>query len=269
MRSLHKRLRSIKVRAKSTFSSSSKTSTIPPNGGDSIENQPTEIAYLGTPAMFSAPHEEDSTIKDQSINASCSVTSGTFAVAHIEGNDSIENQFIKASCPTTPRKTSPTHYNEDDTIESQSIKIYCPVVLSTSPAPNHEDNTMENPSIECPLSILSHEQDNNSKIYERCQLCNDLAKREEEDVRLAFDFIPNEIIESAFGSSCNACMVILQGLRQGDNDQWNLQTDVRRVYAKCHNDRKSYTDTLCLEVYFLDDRPKLELEFYSLQPQGK
>lgn len=32
--------------------------------------------------------------------------------------------------------------------------------------------------------------------------------------------------------------------------------------------RNGHSDSLCLEVYFADDRPKLELEFYSLQPHG-
>jgi hypothetical protein len=38
--------------------------------------------------------------------------------------------------------------------------------------------------------------------------------------------------------------------------------------VRCRNKRANFEDTLHLEVYFKDDRPKLELEYYSLQPHG-
>lgn len=103
----------------------------------------------------------------------------------------------------------------------------------------------------------------------RCQLCNDQEKREEVDARLGFDFTPEELVRSAFEGGCNSCIVILEGIRQSETSHWSLQRDVRRIYARCCGIRNELQDSLLLEIYFVDDRPKLELEFYSLQPHGK
>jgi hypothetical protein len=103
----------------------------------------------------------------------------------------------------------------------------------------------------------------------RCSLCNDLVKRDEEDARLAFDFTPRQLVRSAFDEGCESCLVILEGLWQSQTQHWSLQCDVRRVYARCNSRRGAFQDTLRLEVYYEDDRPKLELEYYSLQPHRK
>ena len=102
----------------------------------------------------------------------------------------------------------------------------------------------------------------------RCALCNDQTKRDEDDARLAFDFTPDQLNGSAFGQGCDSCLVILEGLRQSETPDWSFQRDIRRVYARCRNKRLNLDETLRLEIYFVDDRPKLELEFYSLQPHG-
>lgn len=103
----------------------------------------------------------------------------------------------------------------------------------------------------------------------QCSLCNGLAKRNEDDVRLAFDFTPRQLVRSAFYEGCDSCLVILEGLRQSETPDWSLQRDIRRVYARCNSKRGSIQDTLRLEIYYKDDRPKLELEYYSLQPHRK
>lgn len=104
----------------------------------------------------------------------------------------------------------------------------------------------------------------------RCSLCHDLVRKDEDDARLAFNFTPQELVRSAFYKRCDACLVILEGLRQSETQEWSWQRDIRRVYARCHNkSRGSFQDTLRLEIYFVDDRPKLELEYYSLQPHRK
>jgi hypothetical protein len=103
----------------------------------------------------------------------------------------------------------------------------------------------------------------------RCSLCNDLVKRDEDDARLAFDFTPGQLKRSAFDKSCESCLVILEGLWQSQTQDWSFERDVRRVYARCNSKRGSSQDTLRLEVYYEDDRPKLELEYYSLQPHRK
>lgn len=101
----------------------------------------------------------------------------------------------------------------------------------------------------------------------RCALCNDQEKKREYQPRLAFNFTLEELLQSA--CDCNSCLVILEGLRQARSlDGCSLLQDVRSVYARCHNQRKDHRDSLSLEVYFFDERPRLELEFYSLQPQG-
>jgi hypothetical protein len=102
----------------------------------------------------------------------------------------------------------------------------------------------------------------------RCALCNDQEKRDKVDARLAFDFTPLELLRSAFEQGCSSCLVILEGFRQSEITTWSFQHDVRRVYARCCGKRNYHHDSLLLEVYFTDDRPKLELEFYSLQPHG-
>jgi hypothetical protein len=103
----------------------------------------------------------------------------------------------------------------------------------------------------------------------RCALCHDQVKRDEDDVRLAFEFTPEQLVRSAFDHGCDSCLVILEGLRQSETPDWSFQRDIRRVYARCYAKHGSFQDTLRLEVYYIDDRPKLELEYYSLQPHCK
>jgi hypothetical protein len=103
----------------------------------------------------------------------------------------------------------------------------------------------------------------------RCALCNDQVKRDEGDERLAFDFTPSQLQRSAFDNGCESCLVILEGLRQSEGKDWRWYRDIRRVYARCLSKQGAFQDTLRLEIYFVDDRPKLELEYYSLQPHRK
>jgi hypothetical protein len=104
----------------------------------------------------------------------------------------------------------------------------------------------------------------------QCSLCHGLARKDDDDARLAFDFTPHELVRSAYYHRCDSCLVILEGLRQSETPEWSWQRDIRRVYARCHDKlRGSFQDTLRLEVHFVDDRPKLKLEYYSLQPLRK
>lgn len=91
----------------------------------------------------------------------------------------------------------------------------------------------------------------------QCSLCNDLKKRGEDDVRLAFDFIPSELEMSA-EAKCTACIVILAGIRHSE-DGWTLAENVTRIYVFA---LAKEGDSLSLELYFKDDRPKVVLEFY-------
>lgn len=103
----------------------------------------------------------------------------------------------------------------------------------------------------------------------RCALCNDQVKRDEDDERLAFDFTPSQLQRSAFDNGCESCLVILEGLRQSEGKDWRWYRDIRRVYARCLSKQGAFQETLRLEIYFVDDRPKLELEYYSLQPHHR
>ena len=101
-----------------------------------------------------------------------------------------------------------------------------------------------------------------------CALCNDLIKRDNDDARLAFDFTPEQVKWCAFLEGCESCLVILEGLQQSQTPEWSLERDVKIVLARCHNKRGTFQDTLRLEIFFVDDRPKLELEYYSLRSHG-
>jgi hypothetical protein len=101
----------------------------------------------------------------------------------------------------------------------------------------------------------------------RCKLCNDQEKKGEEYVRLAFDFTPTEISISA-ENGCVSCAVILKGLSAAESGTWSFKDDIRRVYARCRSSSTKIPDSLTVEIYFADERPKLELEFFSLDGSG-
>jgi hypothetical protein len=103
----------------------------------------------------------------------------------------------------------------------------------------------------------------------RCNLCNDQEKKDEDDVRLAFDFTPDKLIQSASRRGCSSCTVILDGIRESETHSWSFEQHVRQVYARCRGTHNQKSDSLSLEIYFKDDRPKLELEFFSLQTNGE
>jgi hypothetical protein len=92
----------------------------------------------------------------------------------------------------------------------------------------------------------------------RCSLCNDLEKKDVDHVRHAFDFAPEEIKKTT-NLKCQMCSVILEGILQFVEGGSSFEEDVTRVYTYCLGIED---DSLCLELYFKDDRPKLILEFF-------
>lgn len=92
----------------------------------------------------------------------------------------------------------------------------------------------------------------------RCGLCHNLEK-EEDDLRLAFDFVPTQLLKSANGLNCVSCALILEGVLRFEDESWSFDKHVARIYAYC---LESENDTLSLELYFNDDRPKLILEYF-------
>lgn len=102
-----------------------------------------------------------------------------------------------------------------------------------------------------------------------CALCNDLGKRDSDDPRLAFDFTPDELRQSAVNHGCLPCLVIYKGLLRAEvMYSGGFHEAVKIVYARCHGGRETDHHNLTLQVYFIDERPKIKLEFYSLQPRG-
>jgi hypothetical protein len=96
-----------------------------------------------------------------------------------------------------------------------------------------------------------------------CNLCNNLKKRSEDDIRLAFDFNPSELDRSA-EAKCPACNVILAGILNSE-DGWKLAEDVTHIYVFGLAKKE---DSLSLELYFRDDRPKVVLELYRRERDG-
>jgi len=97
----------------------------------------------------------------------------------------------------------------------------------------------------------------------QCNLCNNLKKKNEDDFRLAFDFVLSELVKSTKPAKCLACEVVLDGILRFEENSWEFSKDVARVYAY---GLAKQQDSLSLALYFRDDRPKLVLEFYH-RPQ--
>jgi hypothetical protein len=101
-----------------------------------------------------------------------------------------------------------------------------------------------------------------------CRLCNDQEKKNEDDVRLAFDFTPEELVKSVSKHGCSFCNILLEGIQRSQTQNWSFTEDVRRVYARCLGTLDQKPESLRLEIYFVDDRPKIELEFFTSQPDS-
>jgi hypothetical protein len=94
---------------------------------------------------------------------------------------------------------------------------------------------------------------------DRCQLCYNLEKKEADDFRLALDFAPEQLLASKNSQKCIACAFILEGILRFEDETWTFAKDTSRVYLYA---LEGEGDSLTLEVYFKDDRPKLMLEFF-------
>ncbi|KAF4459988.1 HET-domain-containing [Fusarium albosuccineum] len=93
---------------------------------------------------------------------------------------------------------------------------------------------------------------------ESCPLCNDLKKKPSR-ARIAFDFPPDKLTARA---TCAVCRVIYEAIRSMEDATWRFSKDVSWVYATANVEKN---ETLCLEVYFKDDRPKYIFELFFRQ----
>ncbi|KAI1141501.1 HET-domain-containing protein [Hypoxylon sp. FL0543] len=94
-----------------------------------------------------------------------------------------------------------------------------------------------------------------------CELCHALVVNPEDSARLFLEFTPAELRRSALDSKCLSCTVLFKGILIMQDDTWSFETNVSRVYGYGY---LTGTETLTLEVYFSDGRPRLMLEFFTL-----
>ncbi|KAI1257001.1 hypothetical protein MGN70_000039 [Eutypa lata] len=100
-----------------------------------------------------------------------------------------------------------------------------------------------------------------------CSLCNGLEKKKDEDVRLALEFRPEELLHSVEIDGCSSCALILDAVTRFGEAQlldsrplaWSLVDDIARVYVYGLSTAR---DTLSLEIYFRSEKPKRILELF-------
>lgn len=96
-----------------------------------------------------------------------------------------------------------------------------------------------------------------------CKLCHDLQRTDDPSlVRLAVDFTPSQLKLSVSLTGCLFCSLILESIQRFEGSSWSFDEAVTRVYVYglCE---ANHNETLSLEIYFQDDRPKLTLELFS------
>jgi hypothetical protein len=86
-----------------------------------------------------------------------------------------------------------------------------------------------------------------------------LRKKDEDDPRLAAEFTAEQLLYAQKTSSCDICHYIADGIHQFEDHSWSLKKDVSQIYLYALSNRG---DSLTIELYFRNDRPKLVLEFY-------
>ena len=98
-----------------------------------------------------------------------------------------------------------------------------------------------------------------------CELCNNLEKRPLDHVRLALDFTYEELLLSVRSpqrtTTCAPCCLILEAIERTVSTP---EADIRRIYIY---GLATEFDTLTLQLYFVDDRPKLILEIFHPEVQ--
>ncbi|KAK4441926.1 heterokaryon incompatibility protein-domain-containing protein [Podospora aff. communis PSN243] len=92
-----------------------------------------------------------------------------------------------------------------------------------------------------------------------CQTCLGLLKPAGKH-RLFLEFSPAQLQQSALREACQPCKVLLEGVQEMQNGAWSFAQDVSKVYGYALS---SQNDTLTLELYFRDERPRITLEFFS------
>lgn len=98
-----------------------------------------------------------------------------------------------------------------------------------------------------------------------CQICHDLVKEKNNSPRLYLEFTPESLNQSALEQRCRSCDFLMRGILLMQDDTWSFTATVSRVYGY---GLATETDTLTLEVYFIDERPRMMLEFFRVDRDG-
>ncbi|OTA59596.1 HET-domain-containing protein [Hypoxylon sp. EC38] len=94
-----------------------------------------------------------------------------------------------------------------------------------------------------------------------CELCHTLVINAEDSARLSLEFTPDELQKSALINKCSSCDILLKGIFLMQDDTWSFAKDASKVYGYGY---PTGADTLILEIYFCDGRPRLMLEIFCL-----
>lgn len=99
-----------------------------------------------------------------------------------------------------------------------------------------------------------------------CQLCHDLKKDDNSGHRLSLEFTPEYLQQSAILRKCQSCTILLNGISLMQDDTWSFAAHVSRVYGY---GLATESDTLTLEIYFVNSHPRLMLEFFHGDLSGE
>lgn len=89
-----------------------------------------------------------------------------------------------------------------------------------------------------------------------CSLCNNLAKRSPHDDRLALDVTYEMLSRNGKTGACKSCALMLEAIER------SVSSQAPAVSRVCAYGLAADCDTLSMEIYFKDDRPKLILELF-------
>ncbi|KAI8948208.1 hypothetical protein F4801DRAFT_604601 [Xylaria longipes] len=93
----------------------------------------------------------------------------------------------------------------------------------------------------------------------KCKLCKNLIKDANQLSRFWLECTPHELYQSAHNHNCLSCATLLEGTTLIQADDWSFERDVSTVYGY---GLASANDTLALEVYFKDGRPRILLGYF-------
>ncbi|KAI1302226.1 HET-domain-containing protein [Xylaria venustula] len=95
-----------------------------------------------------------------------------------------------------------------------------------------------------------------------CDVCKNLVKDTSQQSRIWLEFTPEELYSSVHHRNCFSCAILLKGIILMQAEGWSFEHDVSKVYGY---GIALETDTLALEIYFHDERPRIILEYFIVK----